>query len=609
MLSVPSEYHTYSSAPERRTDLVVRLAPLGWPTDINAHGTAHSLCPTPIQWDKAPPHRLYASAEYNRTPLDGRALANGWSGQVYGYLSNALSDQDGLFAADAVKLSCTRNGGAISVLTICFDPAANEYAVDFDVTIDGASSTETYHQEWHIRNNDQPIVYITGIRAAYDTVTVTVSKWSHPFHRARIREIANGVLFEATGDTLYSCNLIAESDPTNQSIPTGECTLTYPDPQGMFDVANPNGVSSSIQTNQTITVWIGVSDGQHKPAYAKIGTYYCPKATSKGGTGELQAVDVFGLAQSLGKVNVRLLEYLNDRDLADFVRSLGASPGIPATDFTGSAPTAFQEDTSRLEALRYVSQYLRKMLYADPDGNARLIGMSRTPVATIPLDQSYDYPALEAREEIGGIDYTWHHYDGSGEEVLAAENTVISVKGASMTYTATTTEPVAYTRYEVIHEYASDFVVSIVETGSRKIKYRIKTDATFTDPNEYYVTVKLYGKKIVERTSTGNSETEGAVNKDLNRLSVDNPIPHSDGDIFGQVAWSWYLRSAYGKADITCNWRGDASLQVGDPVTVEGKYGPIDGVIIKQEIDYDGALNMRTTVRQLDRVINLGGGG
>lgn len=180
MLTVPQEFHDYSRAPERRTDLIVRLDPLSWPTDINAHGTAHSLC-MPIQWDKSPPHRLYASGEYNRTPLDGRALVNGWAGQVYGYLSSALSDQDGLFTKDTVKLSCTLNGGAISVLTICFDPAANEYAVDFDVNIDGASSTETYHQEWHIRNNDQPIVYITGIRAAYDTVTVTVSKWSHPF--------------------------------------------------------------------------------------------------------------------------------------------------------------------------------------------------------------------------------------------------------------------------------------------------------------------------------------------------------------------------------------------------------------------------------------------
>lgn len=606
MLTVPQEYHTYSAAPERRTDLIVRLSPLNWPSDINAHGTAHSLCPTPIRWDKAPPHRLYASGEYNRTPLDGRALVNGWSGQVYGYLSNALSDKDGLFSADAVKLSCTRNGGAISVLTICFDPAAGEYAVDFDVTIDGASSTETYHQEWHIRNNDQPIVYITGIHAAYDTVTITVSRWSHPFHRGRIREIANGVLLEATGDTLYSCNLIAESDPTNQSIPTGECNLTYPDPQGMFDPANPAGVSSSIQTNQTMTVWIGVSDGQHKPAYAKIGTYYCPKATSKGGTGELQAVDVFGYAQSLGKVKVRTLEYLNDRNLAEFVLSLGVCPGSPATDFTGSAPTAFAEDTSRLEALRYVSQYLKGTLYADPDGNARLIGMSRTPVATIPLDQSYDYPALETRDEIGGIDYTWHHYSGSGEEVLAAENTVLSVKGTTMTYTATTTEPVAYTRHDVIHDYARHFTVSIVETGSRKIKYTVRTDATFASPDEYNVTIKFYGQKIEERTSTGSSEVDDAANKDLNRLAVDNPIPHSG--IFEQLAWSRYLRRTYGKADITCNWRGDASLQIGDPVTVEGKYGPIDGVIIKQEIDYDGALSMRTTVRRPDWVINPGGG-
>ena len=39
MLTVPQEYHTYSAASERRTDLVVRLDPLSWPTNINAHGT------------------------------------------------------------------------------------------------------------------------------------------------------------------------------------------------------------------------------------------------------------------------------------------------------------------------------------------------------------------------------------------------------------------------------------------------------------------------------------------------------------------------------------------------------------------------------------------
>lgn len=606
MLTVPSEYHTYSAAPERRTDLIVRLAPLNWPSDVNAHGTAHSLCSSPIQWDKAPPHRLYASGEYNRTPLDGRALVNGWSGQVYGYLSNALSDKDGLFSADAVKLSCTRNGAPASVMTICFDPAANEYAVDFDVVIDGASSTETYHQEWHIRDNDQPIVYITGIHAAYDTVTVMVSKWSHPFHRARIREIANGVLFEATGDSLYSCNLIAESDPTNQSIPTGECNLTYPDPQGMFDPANPAGVAIAVRSDQIMSVWIGVSDGQHKPVYVKTGTYYCPKTTSKGGTGELQAVDVFGYVQSRGKPNARGLDHLNNQSLAGFVLSIGASPWAPATDFTGEAPTAFSRDTSRLECLRHISQYLKKVLYADADGNARLIGMSRSPVATIPLDQSYDYPSLEVKEEIGGIDYTWHRYTGSGEEGLVATAALQTAKGVPLTYTAITEEPVAYTRCEVVHAYASDFKVSLVSATSYAIRITVKTDATFTDPDEYNVTIKFYGEKIEERTSTGYSDTDGAVNKDLNRLSVDNPIPHSG--LFDQVSWSWYLRSAYGKADIACNWRGDASLQVGDPVTVEGKYGPINGVIIKQEIDYDGALNMRTTVRQPDWVINPGGG-
>ncbi len=38
MLTVPQEFHDYSRASERRTDLIVRLDPLSWPTGINAHG-------------------------------------------------------------------------------------------------------------------------------------------------------------------------------------------------------------------------------------------------------------------------------------------------------------------------------------------------------------------------------------------------------------------------------------------------------------------------------------------------------------------------------------------------------------------------------------------
>ncbi len=600
MLTVPQDYHTYSAAQERRTDLVARLEPYNWPTDIDDHGTAHSIC-MPIQWDKSPPHSLYATGEYNRTPLDGRALVNGWDGQVYGYLSNALSDKDGLFSADAVKISCTRNASTAHVMTICFDPAAGEYAVDFDVVIDGASASEAYHQEWHIRDNDQPITYITGIHAAYDTVTITVSRWSHPFHRARIRELANGVLLEVTGDTLYSCSLVSEADPTNQSIPTGECTLTYPDPQGLFDPANPNGVSGDIKGSQMLAVWIGVSDGQHKPVYAKVGTYYNPKASSKGGTGTLEAVDILGKVAALGKVSDTALEYLNSVSLRGFVSGLGASPATG--NFDGEAPTAFAEGTSRLECLRYVAQYLQGTLYADADGHTCLQGISRTPSLTIPLDQSYDYPAVETREELGGIDYTWHRYDGEGEEILVSEEQVISIKDFTVPYTVTLTEPAVYTRYEVVHEYAGDFEVTITATGSRKVTYTVYTDANFTEPEEYYVTIRLYGKKIEEHTSTGKSDTNDTANKDQNRMSIDNPIPHSG--IFDQLLWDIYLRRAYGKMDVACTWRGDASLQVGDAVTVEGRYGPLDGVVIKQEIDYDGALQMHTTVRQPDWLIDL----
>ena len=232
--------------------------------------------------------------------------------------------------------------------------------------------------------------------------------------------------------------------------------------------------------------------------------------------------------------------------------------------------------------------------------------MSRTPVSVIPLDQSYEHPSIEAREELGGIDYTWHRYEDTGEEILAATAAIQTAKGVPVTYTAITEEPVAYTRCEVEHPYASDFVVTLVSATSYAIRITVRTDAVFTDPDEYNVTVRLYGKKIEDQTGSGTSEKDSVVNKEQNRMSVDNPIPVG---ILDRLTWGMYLRRAYGKADITCNWRGDASLQVGDPVTVEGKYGPLNGVIIKQEIDYDGALTMRTTVRQPDWMINLGGEG
>ena len=60
--------------------------------------------------------------------LHYRSDDTGHGGQSVGdELRLSLIHIYGLFMKDTVKLSCTRKGGAISVLTICFDPAANEY--------------------------------------------------------------------------------------------------------------------------------------------------------------------------------------------------------------------------------------------------------------------------------------------------------------------------------------------------------------------------------------------------------------------------------------------------------------------------------------------------
>ena len=66
--------------------------------------------------------------------------------------------------------------------------------------------------------------------------------------------------------------------------------------------------------------------------------------------------------------------------------------------------TGFEPATFGLGSRRSTAELLPHCLISVSythlaDGNARLTAMSRTPVAVIPLDQSYEHPSIEAREE------------------------------------------------------------------------------------------------------------------------------------------------------------------------------------------------------------------
>ena len=126
MLTVPQEFHDlFSAAPERRTDLIVRLDPskLADGHQRPRHRAQPLPYAHPVGQIPAAPSLCHGQSTTAHPSTAGPSSTAG-PGRSTAISPTPCPIRTACLLKDTVKLSCTRNGGAISVLTICFDPAA-----------------------------------------------------------------------------------------------------------------------------------------------------------------------------------------------------------------------------------------------------------------------------------------------------------------------------------------------------------------------------------------------------------------------------------------------------------------------------------------------------
>lgn len=215
----------------------------------------------------------FGTMENNRFKLDGSfsfpdsTLAN--NGEC-GFVSSALCDADGVFAT-AQTVTITFGGLHSSAgLTITFDKLGGEYATDFILTAYDASNTiiDTVTVTGNTEIKAEPL----GQLANYKKIVISITKWSHPFRRARVTEVDFGIVREYE-EKLVGFNLVEEMRLTADELPSPELTFTVDNLDRAFNILNPTGFYAYLQQRQMITAELGLDLGNGSVEWVPMGTF------------------------------------------------------------------------------------------------------------------------------------------------------------------------------------------------------------------------------------------------------------------------------------------------------------------------------------------------
>jgi hypothetical protein len=226
-----------------------------------------------------------ATWEVDRFRLDGSfsfpdsTLAN--NGEV-GYISDAFCNLSRVWTANptiTVQFTGDHSSAGISVV---FDEVNNEYAEDFTITIYDSSNTiiETLTVT---ANTDSIYSHIENF-SNYRKVELEIQKWNVADRRARVLEIAFGVVQVYTDESLIRMSLIEDMDLITGTLPSPEFKFTVDNSSKLFNILNPTGFYFFLQQRQPILAKLGVDIGGGFSYSVPLGNFQLVEWVSDEGT-------------------------------------------------------------------------------------------------------------------------------------------------------------------------------------------------------------------------------------------------------------------------------------------------------------------------------------
>ena len=398
--------------------------------------------------------------EFERTKLDGTftfaADDDSLWGEV-GWVSGEICNANNQFATtltgslpanflagasnEVVSLEYTNTYTSAGV-TVTFDPLFGEYATDFSVTAFDPSNNIVFYQ--NVTGNTNTQFVIMDQIVGFDKLTVSISKWSHPYRRARISEVDAGVVLVYTDDELIRMNMTEEMDIISGTLVIPEFEFTVNNIDGEFDILNPSGIYQSLQLRQRIQAELGLVLTD-RTEWVPLGVYYLSEWKSD--TGSLTATFT-------GRSKIDLLDvasYENTTPIVghnlylvieDILLAAGITGYIIDTDLQSIPTTGLVEKMTCREALQMAAIAGQARIWVTRNDvlMVEVVNPLTVVVDDITLDDVFEEPKIELGKPVKTVQVFYYSTigtaDGSytetnpdattGETIVLQNNTLIT---------------------------------------------------------------------------------------------------------------------------------------------------------------------------------------
>lgn len=262
----------------------------------NGHEDFSNIAQTVDSLDKN--YTPYATLEHNSWVLDGtRSILPENVTQDIGFVSSVLSDEDCLFAANPViTINFSQvHTAMIPGVTITWSEAFNECARGFIITAyNGASVVATKT----VTDNTDNLSVVEMDISSYDKVTIEITEWCLPFHRARIEQILIGVMtvFNKSNLLGYEHNQFVEL--LSAELPKASIVFSLHNVEEKWNPDNPQGLWKYLIERQEIVVRYGYKIN-NSIEWIKAGTFFMSEwdTPSNGITAQFTARDLLEFMQ------------------------------------------------------------------------------------------------------------------------------------------------------------------------------------------------------------------------------------------------------------------------------------------------------------------------
>lgn len=530
----------------------------------------------------------YATMELNQWVLDGSFDIAPDNGAVTGFVSSLMSDENGS-GAFAVLTREFSKPHTIPNLSLIFDTRTGVHP--------NSVATSFYLSGADVKTISAPV---TGDSVAIacdvqdcDKITVTFGQMP-PYRYPRLEGVTYGVQKMFTGNDIVSTKQTHDIDPLSRRLPKETMQFTILDYAHNYDPDNPTGIWTYIADKSTADIQIGYELPNGITEWIKADRYILDgKPSFANNRATFKATGLIG--QLTGMYYKGTWGRKSFYDLAEDVLIDADLP--PLSD--GGNPWVIDESLK--------SVYTDAPMPIDTHANC-LQMIAHACRCTLRTDDSniiYITPCIVTKDmEVGDfyIDFT---SVGQNSQTMTKIDQLKAVSVMQHTYTPGAQKELFYgiTDETDLHiefsEAASDVIVS-VSSGS-VISSSIYANAVDLVLSSGTKSVTVTGKPIAKRTTlyTLPVAGQGSVDEEKNPLLTDAEMCRA---LASHVAAYLQLRNTY---DIS--YRGNPELECGDVIGFQTMYSPmIKGVLLTDEITYNGAVRGKAKVKALGIVEDIG---